>query len=243
MTQTILITGASSGIGAAAAERFLRGGWKVGLMARRETPLAALAEGRDNAHVLPADVRDAGAVADGVARLVAATGRLDAVFANAGLFTPAAPFDEVPLDDWDLAVGVNLMGMVHTARTAFAQMRRQTPQGGRIILNGSISAHSPREGAGPYTVTKHAVTGLMKQIVLDGRPFDIACSQIDIGNARTDLLEEIAARAAADGHPAPPMIEVTHVADAAWRMAALPLPAHMQSMTLLAPKTPYIRRG
>lgn len=243
MTRTILITGASSGIGAATARRFLDGGWHVGLLARRAEALEAVADGHPGATVLPADVSAADEVAAATDRFVTETGRLDAVFANAGIFTPAAPFDEVSLADWERAVAVNLMGMVHTCRLAFAQMRRQTPMGGRIILNGSISAHSPREGAGPYTTTKHAISGLTKQIALDGRDFDIACGQIDVGNARTEILEGIAQKAEAEGKAPPPMIEVEHVADAVWHMAALPLHATVQSMTLMAAKMPYIGRG
>ena len=241
--KSILITGASSGIGAACARRFLDGGWRVGLMARRADALEAVAAGASGAVSLAADVTDAAAVERGVAAFVETAGRLDAVFANAGIFTPAAVFDEVPLGDWEDAVAVNLMGMVHVSRAAFAQMRRQTPQGGRIILNGSISAHAPRDGAGPYTVTKHAVTGLTKQISLDGRPYDIACGQIDIGNARTAILEGIVARAEAAGEAPPPTIDVAETAEAVWYMAGLPLHANVQTMTLMATKMPYIGRG
>jgi NADP-dependent 3-hydroxy acid dehydrogenase YdfG len=243
MTQTILITGASSGIGAATARRFLDGGWTVGLFARRIDALEQVAAGHPGALVLPGDVTDEGSVQAAVDRLAGATGRLDAVFANAGMFTPQAVFDEVPVDAWRQSVEVNLTGMFLAARAAFGRMRRQDPQGGRIILNGSISAHRPREGAAPYTATKHAVTGLNRQIALDGRPFNIACGQIDIGNARTDMLETLAARAVAEGRTPPPMIEVDLVAEAVWHMAALPLHANVHEMTLMATAMPYVGRG
>jgi NAD(P)-dependent dehydrogenase (short-subunit alcohol dehydrogenase family) len=165
------------------------------------------------------------------------------LFNNAGLFTPPMPIDEVPVDDWRRAVDVNLTGMFLAARAAFGQMRRQAPQGGRIINNGSISAHVPREGAAPYTATKHAITGLTRQISLDGRPFDIACGQIDIGNALTDIMQTVTEKAKAAGDPPPETFDVRHVADAIWQMATLPLSANVQFMTLMATKMPYIGRG
>ena len=243
MSASILITGASRGIGAAAAERFLSEGWQVGLFARDADALAAVAGGRANAHVLPGDVTDAGAVEHAVKTLAGAAGRLDALFANAGVLVPQQPVDEIALDDWRHSVDVNLTGVFLAARAAFGQMRRQDPQGGRIVLNGSISAHVPREGAAPYTATKHAITGLTRQISLDGRPYSIACGQIDIGNARTEILDRLAQRAEAAGDPPPPTIEVELVADAVFRMACLPLHANVQWMTLMATQMPYIGRG
>lgn len=240
---SILITGASGGIGRACAEKFLAEGWTVGLMARRQGALEEVAAGRDNAVVVPGDVTDPEAVEAAMAGLVEKAGRLDVLFNNAGIFTPAAPIDEIAVEDWTRAVGVNLTGMFLAARAAFGQMRRQSPMGGRIINNGSISAHVPREGSVSYTATKHAVTGMTKTLSLDGRPFDIACGQIDIGNARTDLLEGIVEKAIASGEAPPPSMDVSLVSDAVFNMATLPLEANVQFMTLMATKMPYIGRG
>ncbi len=239
----ILITGASAGIGRATAEQFLAEGWTVGLLARREDALQELAAGQTNAVILPADVADAEAVEQAFDRFIEQTGRLDVLFNNAGVFTPAAPIDEVPLTDWSRAVNVNLTGMFLCARAAFARMRAQAPQGGRIINNGSISAHVPREGAVTYTVTKHGITGLTRQISLDGRPFDIACGQIDIGNARTDLLQGIVEDAVSRGEAPPPTMDVDDVARSVLHMAMLPLEANVQFMTVMATQMPYIGRG
>ncbi|WP_281984581.1 SDR family oxidoreductase [Thalassorhabdomicrobium marinisediminis] len=239
----ILVTGASRGIGRAVAERFLREGWTVGLLARDEAALHAVAGDHAAAHVLPCDVTDPDAVARAFDNFAAKTGGLDVLFNNAGLITPAAPIDEIPVADWLGAVNVNLTGMFLCARAAFGLMRHQSPRGGRIINNGSVSAHAPREGATPYTTTKHGVTGLTKSLALDGRPFDIAASQIDIGNAQTDLLRGIADAARAAGQPAPPMIEVGLVADAVWHMATLPLHATTLFQTLMATQMPFVGRG
>lgn len=238
--KNILITGASAGIGAACARVFLDAGWQVGLLARRAEALAEVADGYDNAVVLPCDVTDAAAVQETFEAFAAQTGRLDVLFNNAGMFGASGPLDEVSPQDWDQVRSVNLDGMVYCAQAAFAQMRRQTPQGGRIINNGSISAHAPREGAFSYTTTKHAITGLTKSISLDGRPFGIACSQIDIGNARTELLQGIIDQ---DPANAPPTMDVSHVADAVMNMARLPAEANVQFMTLMATTMPYIGRG
>lgn len=240
---SILVTGASGGIGRACADLFLANGWTVGLLARRGAVLEEVAAGRSNAVVLEADVSDPAAVEAAFDRFQGAAGRLDVLFNNAGLFTPAATIDEVTLDDWKQALDVNLTGMFLCARAAFARMRRQTPQGGRIINNGSISAHVPRAGAVTYTVTKHAVTGLTRQLSLDGRPFDIACGQIDIGNARTDLLQGIADAAVAAGHEPPETMDVADVARSVLHMANLPPEANVQFMTVMASKMPYIGRG
>ncbi|NRA99711.1 MAG: SDR family oxidoreductase, partial [Rhodobacteraceae bacterium] len=173
MTKTLLITGASSGIGRATAERALAEGWRVGLFARRKAELDEVAR-QGEALVLPGDVTDAEQVEGAVAAIAEQWGRLDVLFNNAGIFTPAAPIDEIPLEDWHRAVSVNLNGMYYAARAAFGQMRRQSPQGGRIINNGSLSAHNPRPGSITYTTTKHAITGLTRTLSLDGRAFDIA---------------------------------------------------------------------
>lgn len=243
MTGTIFITGASSGIGAATARHFLAQGWQVGLFARRAEALAETAAGAANAHVLPGDITDAAQTERAMETFARSTGRLDALFNNAGVFTPPGPPDEIPMEAWDEALDINLRGMIVAARAAFAHMRAQSPAGGRIINNGSISATSPREGAGPYTVTKHAITGLTKQIALDGRPYGIACGQIDIGNAETDILRSIAERAHATGATPPPMFDVDEVARAVWHMATLPPEANILSMTLMATTMPYVGRG
>ena len=241
--KTIIVTGASAGIGRSVAERFLEDGWQVGLIARRAELLEEMAAGRANAVILPCDVAEADQVDRAFADFVGKAGRLDVLFNNAGIFTPAAPIDEVPVADWMRAVSVNLTGMFLCARAAFGQMRRQVPQGGRIINNGSISAHAPREGAVTYTTTKHGITGLTRQLALDGRPFDIACGQIDIGNAMTDLLAGITARARAEGKAEPPHIDVSLVADAVAQMAALPLSANVLFQTLMATQMPFVGRG
>ena len=187
--KSIIITGASAGIGAACATAFLEAGWRVGLVARRPDALEAVAKGHDGAVVLPCDVTDPDAVDAAFNAFAAQTGRLDVLFNNAGSFGRAAPIDELGVDEWRQVVDVNLHGMFLCARAAFRLMRAQDPQGGRIINNGSISAHAPRPFSVAYTTTKHAITGLTKSLSLDGRAFDIACGQIDIGNARTELLE------------------------------------------------------
>lgn len=240
---SILITGASAGIGRAVAEMFLAEGWTVGLLARRKEVLEEIAAGQGDAHVLVADVSDPDAVSAAFDQFVAKAGRLDVLFNNAGLFTPAAPIDEVSVEDWTRAVSVNLTGMFLCAREAFARMRAQSPQGGRIINNGSISAHVPREGAVTYTVTKHGITGLTRQLSLDGRPFNIACGQIDIGNARTDLLQGIIDAAVAAGEAPPPSMDVEEVTKSVLHMAMLPPEANVQFMTVMATKMPYIGRG
>ena len=237
---SIIITGASAGIGAACASRFLQAGWQVGLLARRAEALAEVAKGYDNAVVLPCDVTDAAAVKDTFEGFVAQAGRLDVLFNNAGMFGTAAPIDEIATEEWDRVRAVNLDGMIYCAHAAFGLMRRQDPQGGRIINNGSISAHAPREGSITYTTTKHAITGMTKSLSLDGRAFGIACSQIDIGNARTELLQGIIDR---DPENAPPTMDVSHVADAVMNMAVLPPEANVQFMTLMATNMPYIGRG
>lgn len=241
--KTIIVTGASSGIGRAVAERFLDSGWAVGLIARRGELLTKIAAGRQTAFPLPCDVTDADEVERAFLAFLREVGRLDVLFNNAGVFVPPAMIDEVPLDDWTRAVAVNQTGMFLCARAAFGIMRRQAPQGGRIINNGSVSADRPREGAVTYTMTKHAITGLTKQLALDGRAFDIACGQIDIGNARTDMVEALIAREQAAGRPVPHSMDVAHVADAVLRMAELPPEANVLFQTIMATKMPLIGRG
>lgn len=232
--KSILITGASSGIGAATAEVFLDAGWRVGVLARRVEPLQELASRHDNAVALPADVTDP----DAMESAFDTFGHIDVLFNNAGLFGPAAPIDEISLEDWAQVLSVNVGGMFIAARLAFARMRAQDPQGGRIINNGSISAYAPRPNSVCYTTTKHAVTGLTKTLSLDGRPFNIACSQIDIGNAETDLLRQIKKT-----QPDTPTMDVSHAAKSVLHMAELPPEANVQFMTVMATNMPYIGRG
>ncbi len=245
MTKSILVTGASSGIGRAVAELFLARGWTVGLLARRADMLSEIAAGQRRAVVLPADVTDPHAVEAAFDRFCAEAGRIDVLFNNAGIFTSPGTIDEIALEDWYASVNVNLTGMFLCARAAFARMRHQDPRGGRIINNGSIAAHVPRPNSAPYAATKSAITGLTKSISLDGRAFDIACGQIDIGNARTPMVEDLAYRHAEANPDAAPM-ESFDVADAArsvLHMAELPLEANVQFMTVMATKMPYIGRG
>lgn len=241
--KSIIVTGASGGIGRAVAETFLAEGWAVGLIARREDALVEVAANNPNAHVLTCDVTDPAAVDAAFATFVSSTGHLDCLFNNAGIFTPAAPIDEIPVSDWVNAVNVNLTGMFLCARAAFGRMRHQDPQGGRIINNGSVSAHTPREGSVTYTATKHGVTGLTKTLALDGRAFNIAAGQIDIGNVETDMLNDIKRQAIAAGQPAPPTMELEHVTQAVWQMAQLPLHANTLFQTIMATQMPFVGRG
>ena len=238
--KSILITGASAGIGRATARRFLAEGWCVGLMARRRDALEDLAEGFENAVILPGDVTCETDVEDSVTTFLERAGRLGVLFNNAGMFGPTSLIDEMHYDEWRKVVDVNLHGMFLAARAAFRAMRAQDPQGGRIINNGSISAHAPRDMSIAYTTTKHAITGMTKSLSLDGRAFDIACGQIDIGNARTDLLDGLIQR---NPDNPPPVMDVSHVADAVFQMATLPPEANVQFMTILATKMPFVGRG
>ncbi|MEO1138997.1 MAG: SDR family oxidoreductase [Pseudomonadota bacterium] len=236
--KTILITGASSGIGRATAEVFLDAGWRVGLIARRADRLEELAAEYDSAIVLPADVTDPDAMQTAFDRFVAEVGRLDAVFNNAGTFGPSAPPDQVTVDEFDQVIAVNLRGMFITARLAFAQMRAQDPQGGRIINNGSLSAYVPRPGSICYTTSKHAVTGMTRCLSLDGRPFEIACGQIDIGNAESELVAGLKT-----ANPDMQTMDVDNAARSVLHMAQMPPEANVQFMTVMATKMPYIGRG
>jgi NAD(P)-dependent dehydrogenase (short-subunit alcohol dehydrogenase family) len=231
--KSIIITGASSGIGRATAELFLAQGWQVGLIARRAELLEDVAEGHAEAVVLPADVTDAAAMAAAFDDF----GEVDVLFNNAGMFGPSAPIDEVALEDWVQVVGVNLTGMFIAARLAFGAMRK-AGRGGRIINNGSISAHSPRENSVCYTTTKHAITGLTKSLALDGRPFDITAGQIDIGNAESAIVTDLKA-----ANPAMHTMDVNHAAASVLHMAQLPLAANIPFMTVMATKMPYLGRG
>ncbi len=241
--KTIIVTGASSGIGRATAELFLDEGWRVGLLARSAEKLQDMAQGRKNAIPLVADVTDPQAVQAAFDRFAEETGRLDALFNNAGIFARGGPIDEITLEDWYSSVNVNLNGMFLCARAAFGRMRRQDPQGGRIINNGSIAAHVPRPGSVHYTATKHAITGLTRALSLDGRPFGIACGQIDIGNARTPMVEGLADAARAAGREPDPTMAVEDAARSVLHMASLPPEANVQFMTVMATTMPYIGRG
>lgn len=245
MTRTIIITGASQGIGAATANAFLEAGWTVGCMARSAGKLETFCAGRERAIALPADVADSGAVNAAFDSFAQKAGRVDALFNNAGRGSPAVPIDEIDDATWDSVVAVNITGMFNCARAAFRHMRAQSPQGGRIVNNGSISATAPRWRSVPYTTTKHAVTGLTRSLSLDGRDFDIACGQIDIGNALTDMTESMASgKPQADGSMKPePTMDVNHVADAVLHMCQLPLESNVQFMTIMATKMPFIGRG
>jgi len=245
MNKTIIITGAGSGIGAATTKVFLEDGYKVGLIGRRVETLEATAGGHKNALVLPCDVTDPAAVDRAFTDAMAAWGKLDTLFNNAGIGSFSTTIDQVPVDTWLNVVAINLTGAFLSARAAFKIMRKQSPQGGRIINNGSISAHSPRPGSAPYTSTKHAITGLTKSISLDGRPFNICAAQIDIGNALTDIAKEmVTGMPQSDGSVrSEATMDVAHVASSVLHMANLPLDANVQFMTVMATKMPFIGRG
>lgn len=244
MTGHILITGAGSGIGRATARRFIASGWRVALMGRQRATLEETADGAE-ALILPGDVGEPGEVDAAFATLESRWRRLDVLFNNAGISVKAAPIDEIPIEDWLRLERVNITGMFLCARAAFGLMRRQRPQGGRIINNGSISAHAPRPGSAPYTTSKHAVTGLTKTLALDGRQFDIACGQIDIGNALTDMAAAFTKGVPqADGSvKVEPVMDVVHVADAVLHMANLPLSANIPFLTIMARDMPFVGRG
>lgn len=239
-----IVTGAGSGIGRVVARAMLEDGYRVALAGRRRETLDATATGDDVLAVVT-DVGDPASVAALFAAVRDRWGRLDLIFNNAGVFGPSGTPDEVDVDGWLATVRTNLTGTFLCAREAFAAMRAQDPQGGRIINNGSISAHVPRPGSVAYTATKHAVTGLTRSLSLDGRPFAIACGQIDIGNAATEMTAGIAVGARqADGRNVPePTFDVRQVADAVRYMAGLPLGANVQFMTVLATTMPFIGRG
>ncbi|KAJ56268.1 3-oxoacyl-ACP reductase [Actibacterium mucosum KCTC 23349] len=241
----IVITGASGGIGRACAEHFLGQGHQVALLARREEALQAVAAGRDNALVVPCDVADPGAVATAFDTIKSAWGGLDVLFNNAGIGVPAATIDEVPTEDWLRLCNININGMFFCAQHAFRIMRHQSPQGGRIINNGSISAHVPRPGSATYTMSKHAVTGLTRSLSLDGRAFDIACGQIDIGNAHTDMADAMTRGVPqADGSvKVEPVMDVSNVVSTVAHMVSLPPEANIQFVNVMATKMPFIGRG
>jgi len=244
-----IVTGAGSGVGRACAVALLQNGYSVVLAGRREEPLLETqemaAEAGDRALVVPTDVSDPGSVKNLFARTKETFGRLDVLFNNAGINAPGIPLDELSYEQWQAVVDINLTGSFLCTQEAFRLMKAQAPRGGRIINNGSISAHSPRPFSAPYTATKHAISGLTKTTILDGRKHDIVCCQIDIGNAETEM-----ARRMADGVPqadgsikAEPLMHLDHVADAVVHMAGLPLEANIQNLTVMATKMPFVGRG
>jgi NAD(P)-dependent dehydrogenase (short-subunit alcohol dehydrogenase family) len=244
-----IITGAGSGIGRATAIAFLHEGYNVSLAGRRvdhlEKTAAESGAPSNQFLVIPTDVADPTAVRALFAKTREAFGRLDFLFNNAGMGAPAIPLEDLTYEQWKAVVDVNLTGAFLCTQEAFRIMKNQTPRGGRIINNGSISAHTPRPNSAPYTATKHAITGLTKVTSLDGRKYDIACGQIDIGNAGTDLtarFKDGILQAHGAVQPEPTM-NVDHVAQAILHMAGLPLEANVQFMTIMATKMPFIGRG
>ena len=248
MSQVILVTGAGSGIGQAVALAFLKRGDTVVLAGRRRPALeetAAMSQAGARAIVAPADVADPDQIAKLFEGPVASCGRLDVLFNNAGRGAPPVPFEDLPLDAWRATVDVNLTGSFLCAQHAVRQMKRQDPQGGRIINNGSISAHSPRPNSAAYTATKHAITGLTKSTILDGRPFDITAAQVDIGNAATEMTQRMTQGVLQpDGKLAvEPRMDVDHVGEQVAFMAELPLESNVAFVTIMATKMPLYGRG
>jgi len=244
-----VVTGAGTGIGKAAATALLQNGYRVAFAGRRREPLeAAIAEAKaasGQALAIPTNVADPASVAALFAEVKAKFGRLDVLFNNAGVGAPGVNMEELTFEQWKNVVDINLTGVFLCTQEAIRIMKDQSPRGGRIINNGSISAHAPRPNSAPYTATKHAVTGLTKSTSLDGRKYDIACSQIDIGNAHTDLAARMANGVPqANGQIAvEPLMDVAHVASAVVYMASLPLDANVQFMTIMATKMPFVGRG
>ncbi len=242
-----LVTGAGSGIGRAVALALHANSFQVVLVGRREQELRKTADmaGSSGMDVVPADITDAVQVRQLFQHVQQEHGRLDVLFNNAGMSSPAKPLEDLSLEEWKAVVDLNLSGAFLCAQGAYILMKTQVPQGGRIINNGSISASVPRPNSAPYTATKHGITGLTKSLSLDGRKYNIACSQIDIGNAATDMTEKMAAGVLqANGELMPePRMNVQHVAEAVVYMSKLPLDANVQFMTLMATQMPFIGRG
>ncbi|WP_071332380.1 SDR family oxidoreductase [Burkholderia contaminans] len=243
------VTGAGSGIGRAAAIALAQAGFTVALLGRTEASLRetqdAIRTAGGDAHALPADVTDEASVDHAFAQIAQQFGRLDVLFNNAGRNAPPVSLDEYEFDVWNSVVATNLTGVFLCARAAWRLMKAQSPQGGRIINNGSISAHAPRPDTIAYTATKHAVTGITRSLALDGRRYNIACGQIDIGNAATSLTERMTQGVPqADGSLAPEArMDVTHVAEAIVQMANLPLDTNILNMTIMATAMPFVGRG
>jgi len=248
MTQIALVTGAGSGIGKSTAIALAKAGFHVVLAGRRESALndTISASGMPGSmSAIACDVADEAQAETLFSEIESSHGRLDVLFNNAGTNVPAMPIDELTVEQFKQVIDVNLIGAFIMARGAFALMRKQLPQGGRIINNGSISAYVPRPGSVPYTVSKHAITGLTRTLSLDGRAFNIACGQIDIGNTASDMTEQMGKGVPqADGSIKPePTMDTQHVADAVVNMASLPLNANVQFMTIMASAMPFIGRG
>src|SRR5687767_2124764 len=243
-----LVTGAGTGIGKAAALAMLKDGYRVALVGRRRELLdktAADSAARERALVIPADLSKPDAVKDVFGKVKESWGRLDVLFNNAGMGAPAIPMEDLTYEQWKQVVDINLSAMFLCCQQAIRIMKAQQPKGGRIINNGSISAHAPRPYSAPYTATKHAVTGLTKCISLDGRKDDIACAQIDIGNAATEMTERMTKGVPqANGSTmVEPRMDVAHVGAAVLFMANLPLESNVQFMTIMASKMPFVGRG
>jgi len=248
-SKVAIVTGAGTGIGKAVATAMLKDGYKVVLAGRRSEPLEkAIAEAgapKGNALAMPTDVADPASVARLFARTREAYGRLDVLFNNAGVGAPPKNLEDLTFEQWKNVVDINLTGVFLCIQEAFRMMKDQNPRGGRIINNGSISAHAPRPNSAPYTSTKHAITGLTKSVSLDGRKYDIACGQIDIGNAHTEMAARMASGVPqANGEIAiEPLMDVAHVASSVLYMASLPLDANVQFLTVMATKMPFVGRG
>ena len=245
--KTAVVTGGGSGIGRAAALELARSGFAVAIAGRRSEPLEATASMAGTGRIvpIPTDVADPDGVESLFSRALLEFGRLDVLFNNAGIGAPPVAFDELEVGDWQRCVSINLTGSFLCARRAFGIMKNQSPAGGRIINNGSVSAYSPRPASAPYTATKHAITGLTKCISLDGRPHGIACSQIDIGNADTDLAAKFKTGVpqASGDIRTEPTFDVRRCGEAVAYMAGLPLDTNIQFMTIMATSMPYIGRG
>ncbi|HEU4549395.1 MAG TPA: SDR family oxidoreductase [Rhizomicrobium sp.] len=246
MTKIAMVTGAGSGVGRAVAKALSQAGWSLTLVGRNKATLEDTAGQLSGAAlVAPADVGDPAQVKSVFAQLAGRFGRLDLLFNNAGMGTPAVPIEDLAFEQWQAVVAVNLTGAFLCTQEAVRMMKAQQPRGGRIINNGSISADRPRPHSAPYTATKHAITGLTKSTILDGRPFDITAGQIDIGNAATEMTERMTKGVLqADGKLAvEPRMDVRHVADAVAYMASLPLDANVSFLTVMATKMPLYGRG
>ena len=243
--KNIVITGAGSGIGKKTAQFFIKKGYRVALLGRQKTTLLKTANKHKSALTIPCDISKYQEVTNAFEKIYKKWKRIDVLFNNAGIIAKAGTIDAIPIEEWVESININLIGTFFCAREAFKIMRLQKPQGGRIINNGSISAHTPRPLSSSYTATKHAITGLTKSISLDGRKFNIACSQIDIGNTKSDITKkmQVGIMQASGSIKKEPIFDTRHVAESIYYMAELPLDVNVQFITLMATKMPYIGRG